>query len=250
MDQYERVCEEKRTDISLHQTRPRMKMVFGAQATFHRRPSHSSSERIIPPKDPVVADNAEGEKLQECRRLLEFESGDEAEEPEDHTVQLTMMAQTPIIMRASVLQNPVNQKLQKEVCEPVIKKSLFDDCIKKPSRFRRRPSSRISQLSEDSATNEGRQPSLLSEKKRSFPAPPGSTKRIQRRRSAAVLCVRTPMRKTTTSEARSISKFIGSSISSKIPFPKGSQKQIRMRRSLGVSRSSQTQLIIQLMKKI
>lgn len=202
-------------------------------------------------------------------------------------------------MRASVLQNPVDQKQQKEVCEPIIKKSLFDDCVK-TARFRRRWSTRLSQQQEDSSgpshqnkelkastfgtfiSNKNdhsssealfgnrKEPknsdlpshtlgnkitvkechtlqeasttnctSISSVKKGNFPALPGSTKRIQRRRSAAVLCVRTPMkRKTINSEARSTNKLISSSVSSKIPAPKGSQNRIRLKRSLVLGRQS------------
>ena len=206
-------------------------------------------------------------------------------------------------MRASVLQNPVDHKQQKEVSEPVIKKSLLEGSVK-TSRFRRRFSARINQQLEgnsqqsqlnmelkvskfssyvsnksDNSSSEAsfghrkesenigppshtlgyttdkrhhtqQEASTLkninssSKKKTIFHAHPSSTKKIQRRRSAAVVCVRTPMkRKSVYSEARSTSKLTKSSVSSKLPTSIESQKSIRSRRNFAVSRwlSSQSQ---------
>lgn len=188
--------------------------------------------------------------------------------------------------RASVLQNPVGQNQSKQICEPVIKKSLVDHTLK-TSRFRRRlrtqlhpqpdssgelhqskepkisgfdnkcensvdkplvecnkgPSSRdqspdienqASKLSgpvKESITDGYTNTSSVG--KRKFPQHPRSTKRVQRRRSAAVLGLRTPLRRRSANlEVKSTSKLKGSTFLSKIPKPKGSENCAELKKSL------------------
>ncbi|KAK8394178.1 hypothetical protein O3P69_006400 [Scylla paramamosain] len=107
------------------------------RSRFSQWMPNGSLGKISQQKDLPVTNKAEGNKLQDCRKMLAFESGDEGEDSEDQTAPLSMLVQTPIMNRASVLQNPRDQKQQKKVCEPIIKKSLLDNGVK-TSRFRRK----------------------------------------------------------------------------------------------------------------
>ncbi|XP_063871593.1 uncharacterized protein LOC135106485 [Scylla paramamosain] len=273
----ERVTASGGSEIAPSGQRPGISV---CRSRFSQWMPNGSLGKISQQKDLPVTNKAEGNKLQDCRKMLAFESGDEGEDSEDQTAPLSMLVQTPIMNRASVLQNPRDQKQQKKVCEPIIKKSLLDNGVK-TSRFRRK-SIVIRQQPEDNSasshqnmelkvsrftppiTNKSVNPSseallwhrtqpensdapshtlqeastyscssISSEKKINVPAHPGSTKRMQRRRSAAVLCVRTPMkRKSMSFEPKSTSKLICSSVSSKTLGAKGTQKHIKSRRSL------------------
>lgn len=76
-------------------------------------------------------------------------------------------------------------------------------------------------------------------RKSKFLQHPKSTKKIQRRRSVAVLGLRTPLRrKSTNFEVKSISKLKGSTISSKIPEPKGSRNCAELNKNLAFTSNS------------
>ncbi|XP_050740455.1 uncharacterized protein LOC127010423 isoform X2 [Eriocheir sinensis] len=247
--------------------------------------------RNVKQTDVQVTDLA-GQESQECRRMLQFESHNMSDGAKEITSPLVMMTQTPIISRASVLQNPVGQNQVKEVCEPMIKKSLLDHTMK-TSRFKRRWSSRL-HPHPDNTSGESHQnkkqnisgsgnkcensldeplvgckkeprrkdqnhapgdtasklcravkesnPDVCtttnSVRKSKFPQHPESTK-IPRRRSVAVLGLRTPLRrKSTNFKVKSTSKLKGSTISSKIPEPKESKNCAELNKSLASTSNS------------
>ncbi|MPC10433.1 hypothetical protein E2C01_003069 [Portunus trituberculatus] len=260
----------------------------GRSRFSHRLPL-GSLRRTSQQKDLPVTNKTERKKQQECRRMLAFESGDEGDDSEDQTVPLSMLAQTPIMNKASVLQNCGDQKQENKVCEPIIKKSLLDGGVQ-TSRFRRRSILTRQQPEDNSApshpnmeqqvsrlapliTNKSVNPSseallwhrtqpgnhdapscslqepttyncssISTVKNINILEPPRSTRRAQRRRSAAVLCVRTPMkRKSMNLEPKSTSKLIGSSVSSKTSSVRELKKHLKSRRSLVIG----TQLPLQ-----
>lgn len=170
-----------------------------------------------------------------------------------------------------MLQNPVGQKQLKEVCEPVIKKSLFDHNRKTLFRRSMRLHSQQEHTTEESHQNDKVDTSLFGSNKHSrsgdlnnairdvditisrpvkesntdvcsgtisvrkgmFPHHPRSTKKILKRKSISVLGLRTPLRKKSANfEVKSTSKSVGSSTLSKIPKPRDLNNSTKPRKCL------------------